>query len=390
MNIHIIYDKYYNYDGSAKTIGGIQTYIHSLALLFLRSSFSVLVHQRANRNFVKNEDGYTVYGYSKNNNRLPSFAHLTRKIHSIHGAKRSDLVLWATEDISCPVNFSKTLAIQHGVSFDTYSENSVLMKFLEKLKMTQFIPYYQLLRFRKAIISLRNVENLVCVDYNYPNWLRTIAPSNNTNITIIPNFSRTTPRELIVKKLNKLRTHQRNTVIKILFARRFVNIRGLALMNELTRRLMEISPGRFEVTYAGEGPEVACVDELVHQYKAVHKKSYNSADSLEFHLEYDIAIVPSIGSEGTSLSLLEAMAAGCFCIATSVGGLTNLVMDNFNGRIVQPNIEELYQAVLVAAENFRLVENQVVNGLNVIDECFSHSAWEKKWLDIVDEIQNDN
>ncbi|WP_420491566.1 glycosyltransferase [Neobacillus drentensis] len=53
----------------------------------------------------------------------------------------------------------------------------------------------------------------------------------------------------------------------------------------------------------------------------------------------------NLGSEGTSLSLLEAMAAKCAEIATNVGGMTNIILDNYNGLIINPDESELYLAL---------------------------------------------
>ena len=39
-------------------------------------------------------------------------------------------------------------------------------------------------------------------------------------------------------------------------------------------------------------------------YSNVHFISYKSNESLLIHLDKDIAVVPTVGSEGTSLSLL--------------------------------------------------------------------------------------
>ncbi|MGR4357642.1 glycosyltransferase [Escherichia coli] len=83
------------------------------------------------------------------------------------------------------------------------------------------------------------------------------------------------------------------------------------------------------------GPEQYLVDELKKEYpNSVYQTSYKSEDSIHFHQQYDIAIVPSIGSEGTSLSLLEAMSAKCLVIATDIGGMTNIILDGFNGRMI--------------------------------------------------------
>ena len=43
----------------------------------------------------------------------------------------------------------------------------------------------------------------------------------------------------------------------------------------------------------------------------------------------DITLIPSLYSEGTSLSCIEAMACGNAVIATRIGGLSDLIINDF-------------------------------------------------------------
>ncbi len=60
--------------------------------------------------------------------------------------------------------------------------------------------------------------------------------------------------------------------------------------------------------------------------------------------------------EGLGLSLQEALFAGCPCIASSAGGITDLIEDGFNGLLVEPgNVPQLAHGLkrLLADENLR-------------------------------------
>ncbi len=50
----------------------------------------------------------------------------------------------------------------------------------------------------------------------------------------------------------------------------------------------------------------------------------------------DVLVLPSL-SEGFPVTILEAMASGLSIVATTVGGLPEIVKDGENGFLVEPN-----------------------------------------------------
>ncbi len=99
----------------------------------------------------------------------------------------------------------------------------------------------------------------------------------------------------------------------------------------------------------------------------------------------DITLIPTIYSEGTSLSCLEAMACGNFVIATNIGGLTNLIINNYNGILINPDKNELKQALKNALENKSFFEC-VCNNAQRVSDAFEKRVWIQQWNDIITSI----
>jgi len=99
----------------------------------------------------------------------------------------------------------------------------------------------------------------------------------------------------------------------------------------------------WQMTLVGEGDWRKKLEHLVHRLDVEDKVKFigEVEDVTPYLKEMDVFVLPSV-SEGLSLSLLEAAAAGCFVIATRVGGIPEVVQDDVTGKLFQPkNIEQL-------------------------------------------------
>jgi glycosyltransferase involved in cell wall biosynthesis len=85
----------------------------------------------------------------------------------------------------------------------------------------------------------------------------------------------------------------------------------------------------------------------------------------------DISVLPSI-IEGVAFSILEAQANGVPVVATSVGGITEIVKDKETGILVEPsNVDDLYRGIKLLLEDVSLREEIVNNAKREIKERFS-------------------
>ncbi len=88
----------------------------------------------------------------------------------------------------------------------------------------------------------------------------------------------------------------------------------------------------------------------------------------------DIFVLPS-HSEGVSLALLEAMAAGLPVIATAVGGLPEVVTDGVNGLLIPPqDPEALAQALARLLDDPALAKKLGENARRHVEEKFLPGA----------------
>ena len=119
---------------------------------------------------------------------------------------------------------------------------------------------------------------------------------------------------------------------KILFLGRLIKIKGLKYLLKACKDIENV-----QIFIAGDGPERK---KLEAKYPGAVFLGHVSGQQKKALLESsDLAVFPSIPeiwrTEGTPVALLEAMAAGIPVIATSVGGMKEVISHEHNGLLVR-------------------------------------------------------
>lgn len=127
---------------------------------------------------------------------------------------------------------------------------------------------------------------------------------------------------------------------------RLQEVKNHELLFEAFAPLAMRIPG-LHLVVAGEGPlKQSLLDraEKLGMAKRVHLIGAE-ADTAPLYRQFDLYVLPSKG-EGTSMSLLEAMASGIPVVATAVGGTPDLLAHGARGRLVEPgNAAQLEEAM---------------------------------------------
>ena len=362
MNIvDILYIRYFKEDGSSLSIGGVESYITQLAKLASSMGYKVRVFQYGAYDFKKRTDSAEVYAFYKKGKHNGEF--LISKASEMHGQDDQWLTIIANDTLIPKFHVPNSIVIQHGIGFDScFGKNEpLLINFIKR-------SY----RAYPIIKRMQNVDKVVCVDNNFINWYRTQTAFRNVKLIPILNFTEIGPKE----------EKQYDGVVKIVFARRFVQIRGTRLFAPVAKKLLSRYDS-IRIMFAGEGPDEQYLKETLGNDNRVGYESYQSNESISFHRQFDIAVVPTIYSEGTSLSLLEAMSAQCAVVCTNVGGMTNIILDEYNGLMVSPDEEELYEALCRLIEDSALRKNIAGNAYDTVKASFSIEKWQREWSKLI-------
>lgn len=275
------------------------------------------------------------------------------------------LVIFGSEGVAFNLGGGwRSLLIQHGIGFD-YPTSGRSLGPLKALRATGLAQ--SLVRW-EAVRSARSVDFVVCVDYIYPTWLMTFDASMRQKVTTVPNFAR----------LQGPRRYRYPSRPRILFARRLVERRGALLMADALKLLMDRGLD-FHATFAGEGDAESLLKSALGDDVRIVYTRYPRELVHEIHSEHDIAVVPSLASEGTSFSLLEAMAAGCAVVATGCGGLTNVVIDGHNGLLCDPEASALANAIERLMRDQEMACRLARTGYETVKHAFGFERWCAQW-----------
>lgn len=365
--IFILYENFYTADGESLSIGGIQTYIKSLIEVIKESKMVPVVYQFSNFNFKKNFQGTEIHGVAmkqswgkkKKNKKLFESC---KKIYN----SNTDTIIFACETMSVKNEEPRVIGIQHGITWDKKGHENY------SSSKNHLFVFWRALRAYNTVLRLRNIKVLVGVDYNFINWYRTQVAYIDKEVNIIPNYTRF-KAELPDKQEN----------LNIIFARRFHQYRGTRLFSSVLEEIL-CKYQDVEITFAGNGPDEAYLKEIFKGNENVNFITYVSEESLEIHEKHHIAVVPTIGSEGTSLSLLEAMASKCAVIATNVGGMTNIILDKYNGLLINPQEKDLFLALESLIIDKKLRNELAEKGYETVSKSFNQDKWKQEWRKVLE------
>jgi glycosyltransferase involved in cell wall biosynthesis len=102
----------------------------------------------------------------------------------------------------------------------------------------------------------------------------------------------------------------------------------------------------------------------------------------------DVFLLPSL-SEGTSMTLLEAMSMGIPCVVTNAGGNPEVILDDFNGYVTPNNeVEPFAHAMLELANNDEQRLQFGKNSAKRFEDVFTNKVMSSSYMEIYNKVSD--
>jgi len=348
----------YTHNGATESLGGAEKYTRDLAFLCRDLGFETTIRQFGLAPWERLFEGMPVRAYPWNGDQRDCVERLMKP-----DLDAADHVIYITIG-SQMVYKPNSIVINHGIWFDN----------------PNFTRQFGIdVAEQHALPALEQTAAFVTVDLSFLEYCRCVIPhANNNKMIYIPNYVDT--------DLFRPGERPADDMIEILFPRRYAEPRGIYLMQEIVPDLLQKYPHvrfNFALDKTGLiGEWEAWLRGQTH-WERITYHHYPMDTMPEAYRQADIVVIPSIWAEGTSLAALEAMACGKALVCTNVGGLANLILPNFNGKIVNPTAGAVRSALeeYVNSGQERRIHGE--NARRVAEQSFSKKRWDRQWTEII-------
>lgn len=338
--------------------GGAERYCVDLAALMVNQGLDVTLFQSAiDQPFESEYYGHKVIG-------IPMAGQYAEFQYGVGDAffemtRDFDHVLYMMPNYASGEMREDAVVICHGIWFD----HDLLPPPFKYRSAEWFGHLYRVFSRARQVVS---------VDTNSANVIRSFWPELGNRFTYLPNGVDTSlfhpPAERLPGPLT------------VLIPRRADVIRGTRLMSEILAHVQ--GHCRFVWAGDGDGEEPEILRRLSERDPRFHLTSATFQQMPDLYRNADVCLIPTVASEGTSLSCLEGLASGSAVVATNVGGLPDIIQPEVNGLLVDPDPRSIARAVGMLLSDVELrVRLQVAGRASARN--FTLEKWRSRWQTVL-------
>ena len=188
-----------------------------------------------------------------------------------------------------------------------------------------------------------------------------------------------------------LAPHPVNGKFKVLFVGRHIERKGIRYLIEAAKYLPQ---DKFEIRIIGEGDLTGQLKQQAAQYPHVlFTGKLPAAELAREYREANVFVLPAIvdhkgDTEGLGVVLIEAMESGLPVIASDVGGIPDVVVDNVSGLLVpEKSPVALADAIKRLAEDPQLTVQLLEGARNRIAEHFTWDNITRRQIEIYENLK---
>lgn len=226
---------------------------------------------------------------------------------------------------------------------------------------------------RRLWSAYTGTRSVVAVDTGVIQWANATWPGMQHRFAYIPNF---------VPRLGAQATSpSEHETLRVLYPSALVPSEGVSEAVRAMERLLAIE-GAYQFYITGSGPDEArqFLEGWAAQHPGVHVKEQPLSDSLL--AEVDVVIFPAKSGQGTSIPCLQAMAAGKVVVVAQTGGLTDIILHDHSGIVIQPTTERLVHTLEELRDQ---PDRRRYLGSNArrVAASFSLERWRERWSTLI-------
>lgn len=342
-------------------LGGVQTYLTELTRVLNRSGYDATIIALSD---VVPFDAGNIFSVSSKEWEMGSASSALKNKFNFN---KNDIHIFGDVHSQPKQIPSNSIGIQHGILWDRPNTKYSFLPGIFRYLIGGWRNY-------KGSRIIHDFGAIVCVDLVFPtNAACVMSGLDWEKVHYIPNFA---PSSNIPENLG-------DEIDRIVFSRRFVEQRGTKIMVEAVQKVI-ISGWRGKVCFFGGGPLEEFIRAELGSHKNVLISKLDYKDRMQAFDEKTIVVVPSLSTEGTSLSLIEGWSKGAFVISTGVGGLSNLIIDQFNALFIKPTSEDLFEKLMQVIEKKVDVRGIKLKGIETQQKAFNEDLWTKRWVKVIE------
>lgn len=367
---------YYHF-GKDVLIGGGEVYLYYLINFLKNEGHEVNLIQAGEKNEITNLDNVIIqklkmpFNFKKDTGMINRYFFFNLMWKKSPLWKSSDRVHFHEYLNAFPRSNRTMTGTSHGINWDD-PRFAKWDSFGVKLRI-----YRKYIRFL-AKYAISHLKKIAANDTFLLRFVQSEMPQFRQTLEVILNFVDTD----IFNSKNSgkgIREKYGDDKTLILYPRNFGYGRGGLHIIDAVENLVKKYPDIL-LLMTGDGPERPLAEMKV--------KNHNLGKNIKFigHMNHfkqmpslysavDIVTIPTTSVEGTSLSCLEAMATGKPVVVTNVGGLPDIVKDDFNGLVAKPNADSLTEKLEIMIKDKNRREGLAKNGMRWVKKYHNYKRW---------------